>query len=109
MATDARTLFRDGNLDGAIEAATNVVRDNPNDAEARALLADFQCFAGAFDKADRQLDIIGTQNTKLAVAVAQTRQVIRGPSRRPPDARWRRGSPGESAPRRRPAWCAACR
>ena len=78
MATDARTLFRDGKLDEAIEAATNVVRDNPNDAEARALLADFQCFAGAFDKADRQLDIIGTQNTKLAVAVAQTRQVIRG-------------------------------
>ena len=78
MATDARALFRDGNLDGAIEAVTGTVRDNPNDSEARALLADFQCFAGAFDKADRQLDIIGTQNTKLAVAVAQTRQVIRG-------------------------------
>ncbi len=77
MPSDAKTLFREGQLDAALEAQVAVVRDNPNDPEARALLSDLQCFTGALDKADRQLDLLSTQHTKLAVAVAQSRQLIR--------------------------------
>jgi type VI secretion system protein ImpE len=77
MTTDAKSLFRDGKLAEAIEAQTAVVRDKPSDAEARSFLAELLMLAGAYEKADRQLDLLSTQHTKLAVAVALSRQLVR--------------------------------
>lgn len=77
MASDGKTLFRDGKLDEAIEAQTALVRDKPTDPEARAFLAEMHMIVGAYDKADRQLDLLSTQHTNLAVAVALSRQLVR--------------------------------
>jgi type VI secretion system protein ImpE len=77
MTTDAKSLFRDGKLAEAIEAQTAIVRDKPTDPEARSFLAELHMLTGAYDKADRQLDLLSTQHTKLGVAVALSRQLLR--------------------------------
>ncbi|MCW5746304.1 MAG: tetratricopeptide repeat protein [Alphaproteobacteria bacterium] len=77
MTTDAKSLFRDGKLAEAIEAQTALVRDKPSDPDARAFLAELHILVGAYDKADRQLDALSTQHTKLGVAVALSRQLVR--------------------------------
>lgn len=77
MSTDARSLFRDGKLAEAIEAQTAIVRDKPSDPEARGFLAELHMLTGAYEKADRQLDLLSTQHSKLGVAVALSRQLLR--------------------------------
>lgn len=78
MTTDAKALFRDGKLAEAIEAQTAVVRDKPSDPDARTFLAELHMLTGAYEKADRQLDALSTQHSKLGVAVALSRQLLRG-------------------------------
>jgi type VI secretion system protein ImpE len=78
MPEDARALLSQNRLDEAIAAQVDVVRTKPGDAEARALLAEFLCVAGQWERADKQLDLIGTQQPGLAVGVALFRQLIRG-------------------------------
>lgn len=78
MTADSKALFREGKLAEAVEAQTALVRDKPTDAEARGFLAELHMLTGAYDKADRQLDLLSTQHSKLGVAVALSRQLLRG-------------------------------
>jgi type VI secretion system protein ImpE len=78
MTTDAKSLFREGKLAEAIDAQTAVVRDKPTDPDARTFLAELHMLTGAYEKADRQLDLLSTQHSKLGVAVALSRQLLRG-------------------------------
>src|SRR3954471_3869169 len=55
----ARDLFKSGKLDEAIEALGVEVRDNPTDAQRRAFLFELLCFAGNYDRAEKQLGVIG--------------------------------------------------
>jgi len=55
----ARQLFQSGRLDEAIEALGAEVRDNPTDAQRRAFLFELLCFAGQFDRAEKQLGVLG--------------------------------------------------
>ncbi|MBL8837454.1 MAG: SciE type virulence protein [Alphaproteobacteria bacterium] len=77
MTTDAKTLFSEGGLAAAIEAQMALVRQRATDADARAFLTDLLCFAGDFERADKQLDVIASQRTDLAVPVALSRQLVR--------------------------------
>src|ERR1044071_6057827 len=61
----ARQLFQSGRLDEAIEALGAEVRDNPTDAQRRAFLFELLCFAGHFDRAEKQLSVLG-RGTKEA-------------------------------------------
>jgi type VI secretion system protein ImpE len=78
MPEDVRALLHQNRLDDAIAAQIEVVRARPAEADARALLAEFLCLAGQWERADKQLDLIGTQQPGLAVGVALFRQLIRG-------------------------------
>jgi type VI secretion system protein ImpE len=55
----ARQLFQSGKLDEAIEALGAEVRDNPADAQRRAFLFELLCFAGSYDRAEKQLSVLG--------------------------------------------------
>lgn len=55
----ARQLFQAGRLDEAIEALGAEVRDNPTDAQRRAFLFELLCFAGQYDRAEKQLGVLG--------------------------------------------------
>ena len=54
----ARELFKSGKLDEAIEALGGEVRDNPGDAQRRAFLFELLCFAGNYDRAEKQLGVL---------------------------------------------------
>jgi len=56
---NARQLYQAGRLDDAIEALGAEVRDNPTDAQRRAFLFELLCFAGQYDRAEKQLGVLG--------------------------------------------------
>lgn len=54
----ARKLFDEGKLNQAIEALGAELRENPTDAQRRTFLFELLCFAGLWDRADKQLDVL---------------------------------------------------
>jgi type VI secretion system protein ImpE len=94
----AEELFRAGELDGAIEAATSRVRKSPLDQDARYQLFIFLCYAGELERADKQLAVLAEQDERagsgslvyhaLLSAEVERRQVYEGDGRPtlPPDA-----------------------
>ena len=75
-AAEAKKLFEAGNLSGAIAAATQEVKSKPTDAPRRAFLFELLCFAGELERAGKQLDAIGQQDTLAEPAVQVYRNVL---------------------------------
>jgi type VI secretion system protein ImpE len=57
----AQQLFQAGKLEDAITALNAEVRDNPTDAKRRTFLFELLCFSGDFNRAEKQLDILGNE------------------------------------------------
>lgn len=55
---NARQLFQAGKLNEAIEALGGELRDNPGDAQRRTFLFELLCFAGKYERAEKQLDVL---------------------------------------------------
>ncbi|HKG93866.1 MAG TPA: type VI secretion system accessory protein TagJ [Gemmatimonadaceae bacterium] len=81
----ARELFQAGKLDEAIEALGAELRDNPLDAQRRTFLFELLCFAGRYDRAEKQLDVLarGGQQAEMgallyrsALHAERTRQAM---------------------------------
>jgi len=68
MATDIKQLFDSGNLAGAIEALTAELKSHPADAARRTFLFELLSFAGQWDRAAKQLDIVAHQNVEAELA-----------------------------------------
>ena len=64
---EAKTLLEAGDLKGATEAALALVKANPTNASARIFLFELSAFAGDWDRAKRQLDVIGHQDTTAMI------------------------------------------
>jgi len=75
---NAAELYREGQLAGAIAAATDEVKRHPGDAMPRGLLAELLCFAGEFERADKQLDVLSDLDPAAALGVSLFRQLLRG-------------------------------
>lgn len=58
----AQELFKAGKLDEAVQALTAELRDNPTDVKRRTFLFELLCFAGEYDRAERQLEALGREN-----------------------------------------------
>lgn len=54
----ANALLQAGKLDEAIDALGAELRDNPADAQRRTFLFELLCFAGKYDRAEKQLDVL---------------------------------------------------
>jgi type VI secretion system protein ImpE len=54
----AKDLFQAGRLGEAVQALGIELRSNPADAKRRTFLFELLCFAGEYDRAERQLDIL---------------------------------------------------
>lgn len=74
---EAKTQLDAGNLDAAMEAALSVVKKNPNDGKARTFLFELACFAGNWDRAEKQLDVIGHQDTTAMIGSLIFRQNLK--------------------------------
>jgi len=58
----AEELFREGKLDEAIQALGASLREDPSNLKNRTFLFELLCFAGQYDRAEKQLDLLGDQN-----------------------------------------------
>jgi type VI secretion system protein ImpE len=72
----AKALFNEGKLAPAIEELTREVKANPFDAALRIFLFELLSFAGDWNRAERQLDVIGHQNAPAAIGVEAYRNNI---------------------------------
>lgn len=68
MAT-AKELLDSGQLKAAIDAITAEVKANPADVPRRTFLFELLCFSGEWDRAEKQIDVIGQQSIQSAMAV----------------------------------------
>src|SRR5215475_3712528 len=75
MAT-AKALFDAGQLRAAIEEVTREVKANPTDTARRTFLFGLLCFAGEWDRAEKQLDVIGNQDAQSDIGARIYRQNI---------------------------------
>ena len=71
---EAKALLDAGNLSGAIEAALNAVKSKPTDITARTFLFELSCFSGDWDRAQRQLDVIGNQDVNAMIGTLVYKQ-----------------------------------
>jgi type VI secretion system protein ImpE len=58
----ARELFQAGKLNEALEVLTSQVRQNPTDLRLRTFLFELLCFAGQFDRAEKQLEVLARES-----------------------------------------------
>lgn len=65
--TKAKELFASGRVSDAINALGAWLRDNPGDVSQRTFLFELLCFAGQYDRAEKQLAVLsqGTRETQL--------------------------------------------
>lgn len=63
---DAKACFEQGRLAEAIQAQTQAVKSSPLNGGLRTFLFELLAFAGELDRADKQLDVIGHDNTQTA-------------------------------------------
>lgn len=71
---DAKLHLDKGNLTAAVESALALVKTNPTVYAARAFLFELSLFSGDWDRADRQLDVIGHQDANSAIGSLIYRQ-----------------------------------
>jgi type VI secretion system protein ImpE len=74
---EAKALLDAGELEPAIEKLVGEVKASPSDTKLRTFLFELLCFAGQWDRAQKQLDVIGHQSTKAEVGVQVYRDNIK--------------------------------
>jgi type VI secretion system protein ImpE len=72
----ARQLYADGRLEEAIEALGHELRQHPDDAQRRTFLFELLVFAGQFDRARKQLDVLATKGTQTEAGTLLYRAAI---------------------------------
>jgi type VI secretion system protein ImpE len=73
----AKALYEAGELTAAIEALTQGVKSSPSDSRLRTFLFELLCFKGDWERADRQLDVIGHQSNSAEIGVQVYKNCIR--------------------------------
>jgi type VI secretion system protein ImpE len=71
---DAKLQLDKGNLSGAVESAIKLVKTNPTSVPGRIFLFELSCFSGDWDRAEKQLDVIGHQDADAMVGSMIYRQ-----------------------------------
>jgi type VI secretion system protein ImpE len=73
----AKELFDAGNLREAIEELTREVKAKPTDVSRRTFLFELLSFAGEYERAEKQLDVIGAQSATAEIGVQVYRNNIK--------------------------------
>jgi type VI secretion system protein ImpE len=76
------SLMANGQLQTALQHTLLVLRDDPNNAQFRAIYVELLCIAGELDKADNQLDMIVRQHPDFLLGAVNVRQLIRAETAR---------------------------
>jgi type VI secretion system protein ImpE len=73
---DAKELLDAGHLSAAIEQLSQELRAHPTDSRRRTFLFELLSFAGEYERAARQLDVIGHQSATAEVGVQVYRNIL---------------------------------
>jgi type VI secretion system protein ImpE len=73
---NSRQLFDAGKLNAAIEALGSELRDNPADAQRRTFLFELLCFAGNYDRAEKQLDVLSSGGPEAGMGALLYRSAL---------------------------------
>lgn len=73
---EAKVRLHANDLNGAIQAAINHVKQKPTDTSARTFLFELLIFAGEFDRAEKQLDALGQQDANALIGTLIYRQCL---------------------------------
>ena len=71
---DAKQKFDEGDLKGAMESALNLVKSDPTNQTARTFLFELSCFTGDWERAERQLEVVGHQDVNAMMGAMIYRQ-----------------------------------
>jgi len=74
---NAKEFYDAGQLSEAIKAVTEQVKSQPNVIEHRGFLCELLLVAREWERADKQLDVIGHQNPQAITGVSLWRQLLR--------------------------------
>jgi type VI secretion system protein ImpE len=69
-------LYRAGRLIDAIKTLSAELRDNPTDARRRTFLFELLCFAGEYERADKQLEVLGQAGPTSEMGVLLYRSAL---------------------------------
>jgi type VI secretion system protein ImpE len=69
-------LYKAGRLNEAIKALSAELRDNPVDTRRRTFLFELLCFAGEYDRADKQLEVLGQAGPTSEMGVLLYRSAL---------------------------------
>jgi type VI secretion system protein ImpE len=72
----ADELFRAGKLDEAIASLAAELRDQPSDVQRRTFLFELLCFSGAYDRAEKQLDILADRSKEAQMGTLVYRAAL---------------------------------
>lgn len=73
----AKELLDASQLSAAILELNQEVKQRPTDLRIRTFLFELLCFDGAYERAERQLDVIGLQDESAGIGVEVYRQLLR--------------------------------
>jgi type VI secretion system protein ImpE len=71
-----RELYQAGRLTDAIKALSAELRDNPTDIKRRTFLFELLCFAGEYDRADKQLEVLAEAGPESELGVLLYRSAL---------------------------------
>ena len=69
-------LYRAGRLTDAIKALGAELRDNPTDVRRRTFLFELLCFAGEYERADKQLEVLAQAGPQSEMGVLLYRSAL---------------------------------
>jgi len=72
----AEELLHAGHLSAALEQLNHEVRSRPTDSQRRTFLFELLCFAGDYQRAERQLDVLGQQSATVEIGVQVYRHIL---------------------------------
>ena len=72
----AEELLKAGHLSAAVERLNQEVRSRPTDMQRRTFLFELLCFAGDYQRAERQLDVLGHQSATAEIGVQVYRHIL---------------------------------
>jgi len=72
----AEEFLKAGHLSAALEQLNHEVRSRPTDSQRRTFLFELLCFAGDYQRAERQLDVLGQQSATVEIGVQVYRHIL---------------------------------
>ncbi|MGH7469933.1 MAG: type VI secretion system accessory protein TagJ [Longimicrobiales bacterium] len=75
---NAQALYQAGRLDEAVQALGSTLRADPANVRARTFLFELLCFAGEFERAAKQLDIIADSSKEAGMGALLYRSALHG-------------------------------